>query len=88
MVSAAVECAPQIERLAKYSFEWTDRWYEPKFSHYRWSDKARGIVTYIGDKIKLQNGYGAWAFYTYSCNFDVIRKTVLDVQASEGRLPR
>lgn len=60
---ATVACARYVERLAKYQHEWTDGWFEPKFSRFRWKDKAKGQLTYIGDSIKFQNGFGAWQSY-------------------------
>jgi hypothetical protein len=85
-VESTVACRPLVERLAKNDFQWTDGWLEPKFSHYRWGDKARGVVTYIGDKIKFQNGFGAWGYYTYQCDFDTRSKRVVDVRATPGRI--
>jgi hypothetical protein len=85
-VESTVACRRLVERLAKNDFQWTDGWLEPKFSHYRWGDKARGVVTYIGDKIKFQNGFGAWTFYTYECDFDTRNKKVTDVRAQPGRI--
>lgn len=84
--TAAVYCKEPVERLAKYSFEWTDGTLEQKFSHFRWKDKDNGIITYIGDKIKYQNGFGAWQNSTYECDIDPVSKTVFDVRASAGRL--
>jgi len=81
-----VSCTGPVERLAKNNFEWTDRWFEPKFTQYRWKDKKRGIVTHIGDKIKYQNGFGAWVYHIYECDFDAATNTVLDVRARPGRL--
>jgi len=83
---ATVYCKPLVERLAKNNFEWIDGWLEPKFSHYRWKNKSLGVITYIGDKIKYQNGFGAWVLSVYECDFDTKSKAVLDVRASPGRL--
>ncbi|MGC4084267.1 MAG: hypothetical protein QM736_19695 [Vicinamibacterales bacterium] len=87
MASAMVRCRPVVERLAKNNFEWTDGLLEPKFSHYRWRNQSTGEVTYIGDKIKFQNGFGAWTFYTYECDLDPAGESVTDVRAQPGRLP-
>ncbi len=75
-----------MESLAKNNFEWTDGLLEPKFSHYRWRDQEKGIVTHIGDKIKYQNGFGAWTYYIYECDLAADGKSVLDVRARPGRL--
>jgi hypothetical protein len=85
--AATVKCASRIERQAKFSFEWTDEWLESKISRFRWEDQGRGVITYIGDKIKLQNGFGAWAPYIYTCDFDTTNEIVLNVHLIQGRLP-
>lgn len=86
--SAAIfSCQDHIEKLAKHQAEWTDGWLEPKFSHFRWKDETRGIVTYIGDRIKFHNGFGAWTFYTYECDYDTKHEIALAVRAQLGRLP-
>jgi len=72
-ISASVACAKPVERLAKYSHKWTDGWLDIKFSHFRWLDKTAGTVTYIGDKIQFQNGFGAWQNYTYECDYGCFR---------------
>jgi hypothetical protein len=82
---ATFSCPSLIERMAKYDFEWTDGILEPKFSHYRWRDKDRGIVTVIGDKIKMQNGFGAWMHMTYECDVNPQAEAALDVRVREGR---
>lgn len=79
--AATTYCPSVIQGLAKWDFEWTDGWTEPKFSRYRWKNQKKGIVTYIGDKLKLQNGFGAWKHVQYTCDFDPVSKTVLNVSA-------
>ena len=83
-VGAGVRCEEPIERLAKYAHEWTDGMLEPKMSHYRWQNRSAGVVTFIGDKLRFQNGFGAWQNVVYECDYD--GKTVLDVRVHEGRL--
>lgn len=86
MIKAAFRCAPQVERLAKYQHEWTDGWLGPKFTRVVWKDKANGVLTYVGDQIKFQNGFGAWQYHIYACDFDTRTETVLSVEAEPGRL--
>lgn len=86
-IEAGIACRRWVERLAKNDFQWTDGWLETKFSHYRWKIKTKGIVTYIGDKIKYQNGFGAWIRHTYECDFDTESKRIVDVRAKPGQLP-
>jgi hypothetical protein len=80
-VSASIDCANAIQSLAKWDYEWTDGWSEPKLARFRWKDQAAGIVTYTGDKLKLQNGFGAWKHVTYSCDYDPATKRVVSAQA-------
>ena len=80
------DCSQLIERMSKHDFEWTDGLLEPKFSHYRWRDPEAGTVTIIGDKIKMQNGFGAWTHMTYECDFNPTSRKVLDVRVAAGRI--
>ncbi|MGY8639197.1 hypothetical protein RAD15_42740 [Bradyrhizobium sp. 14AA] len=83
---ATTHCPRYIERLAKNDFLWTDGWLDSKFSEYRWVDNSHRAITFIGDKIKYQNGFGAWTFHIYECDVDLDRKSVTDVRAHPGRL--
>jgi hypothetical protein len=85
--AASVYCADAVPRLAKNNFEWTDGILEPKFSQFRWKNAKSGVVTYVGDKIRFQNGFGAWALHVYECDFDPTSSRVLDVRTSPGQLP-
>ena len=49
-LEATFACQSHIESLALYTHEWTDGFLESKFSHFRWSDRTKGVVTYMGDK--------------------------------------
>lgn len=75
-VSATLACEPLIERMAKYTYEWTDGWLESKFPRFTWKDRKAGILMYMGDKIMFQNGYGAWQNMNYKCEFDPVKETV------------
>jgi len=79
-------CKKDVERLAKYSVRWTDEMFEQKFSRFRWLDKDAGTLTFVGDRIDFQNGFGAYQAHIYECDFDPSTKTVLDVRAHPGRL--
>lgn len=84
--SAEVRCPRFVERLAKNNFEWTDGMLDRKFTHHRWKNQKSGTVTYVGDKIKFQNGFGAWIYHTYECDIDASGEKVLDVRARAGRM--
>ena len=85
-VAASLHCPDYVERLAKYDHEWTDGWLGTKFSRFAWKDRKQGSITYIGDQIKFQNGFGAWVPHTYHCDFDPLQRQVLDVRAMPGRV--
>lgn len=87
LIKASFACAPMVERLAQYQHEWTDGMLEAKFSRFRWKDKNSGVMTFLGDRIKFQNGFGAWQFHIYTCDFDTMGERVLSVNAAPGRLP-
>lgn len=74
--------------MAKYDFKWIDGMLEPKFSHFRWSNRDKGVVTFIGDKIQLQNGLGNWVRHTYECDFDPQTDTAIAARVRPGRIPQ
>ena len=86
VISAGVFCKDKIERLAKHSVRWTDGMLEMKFSRFKWKNKSSGIITYIGDKVEFQNGFGAFSPMIYTCDLSADNKTVLNVSVREGRL--
>lgn len=86
LVSAGVYCKAPVEAMAKYSARWTDGTFEPKFSRFRWLSEEQGTLTFIGDKIEFQNGFGAFQGHTYECDFSPAGDRVIDVRAQPGRL--
>lgn len=85
-VTASVHCKAPVEKLAKYSARWTDGTFDTKFSHYRWLNREQGTVTYIGDKVEFQNGFGAFQKYIYECDFNPATDVVMEVRAQPGQL--
>lgn len=84
--NANTRCRRQIDRRAKYDTNWDTGWLTPMFTRIQWVDRAAGLLTYFGDKVKFQNGFGAWTPMIYACDYDPVTKTVLDVRLREGRL--
>jgi hypothetical protein len=80
-VEANFECQPEVEKLAKFNYEWFDRWHESKFSSYVTKVYTPGVLIIVGDKIKFQNGFGSWQIMEYRCEYDTQNKKVLDVSA-------
>jgi predicted RNA-binding Zn-ribbon protein involved in translation (DUF1610 family) len=85
-IDAGVRCDNYVEKLAKYSYKWTNGMLESKFSRFRWKNKENGVLTFIGDKIEFQNGFGAWQNSIYECDYNPALEKVLDVRARAGRL--
>lgn len=67
-----VVCPEAIESLAKWDYEWTDGWLEFKFDSQHYKTQQADVYRYKGNKLKLQNGFGAWAHVTYYCDVDFI----------------
>lgn len=76
---AAVRCQTAVEREAQYQAEWTDSWAEVKFPRFGWADQEKGTLNYFGDKVKFQNGFGAWKHMIYVCTYDPKSEVVLSV---------
>lgn len=88
---ASVYCQRQVESLALHSVKWTDTTFGQRFSRYKWLDAKAGTVTYIGDGVEFQNGFGAYTPMIYACDLgdlDQATPKVLEVRVlGEGRLP-
>ena len=67
-------CERQVESAAKYQFEWTDGYLDAKFLFVGLEGDLS--VRAVGDKIKFQNGFGAWQVMVYDC--------VIDLEASRA----
>ncbi len=85
-VAATLACKPAIQRMAKYDYEWTDGFTTPVFKRLAWSDKKKSSITFYGDEIKMQNGFGNFLRHRYACKYDPIKKSVLDVSLEAGRI--
>jgi hypothetical protein len=77
---ARVGCEPEIERLAKFNFEWFDKWYETRFPRYL--VLRPGVLVVAGHQIRFQNGFGGWQIMSYMCEYDTKNKRVLSVIAN------
>ena len=76
LANVEVTCVPLIERQARYDVEWDDGWFSMKLERWRWNDRAAGSLSYTGDRVKFQNGFGAWQRMTYWCHYDHQAQTV------------
>lgn len=88
---AEVRCRSAIERRARFQYEWTGKAHDV-FSDYRWSKfgpgdgSGIGVVTYVGDKVKFQNRFGAWSPMVYECDYNPETQDVIDVRLKPGRV--
>lgn len=85
-VDASADCQLIIQNQARYDYEWTDGMIKPMFSRIAWVDQNGGIIRYIGDELKLQNGIGNFVRHHYECDYDTGHKKVLSVSVEPGRL--
>lgn len=76
---AAGPCERRIELAAKHQSEWTNGILEHRLEPLAWSDENTGVIIFGGDKIKMQNGFGAWTHMIYTCTWDSARKQVVEV---------
>lgn len=67
--SASVQCQGVCERRAKWDYEWTDGWFETKFSCSMQSDYES--VVCVTDKLKYMNGFGAWMPASCNCFYNI-----------------
>lgn len=84
-VASELACGQAVEKLAKYSVRWTTGALHSKFGSFKWKDKGRSVLTYVGDKVEFQNGFGAYQAMVYTCDYDPVNKRVLGVWANPGR---
>ena len=69
-MDATVTCEVLIERMAKYDYEWTNGFLKRKLQRWRWEDRVVDTIAYTGNRVKFQNGFGAWQHMTYWCFYD------------------
>jgi len=78
--AASEACRPAIEQLAVFAPRWTQGASQPIFTDYAWLDRARGTITYFGNRAEFQDGGGAFAAVAYECDFDPAARQVLDAR--------
>ena len=83
-IAASFACQRELEAYAKYAARWSDDW--PSWVYNEWPDTDKTAIVYLGDRLQLQNGFGAWENYIYSCTYDPDRRRVLEVYLAAGRI--
>ena len=79
-------CKKEIERYAKYDIEWTAGWADTALAPVSFSKTKPTDMILLGDKVKFQNGFGAWQPMTYACVYDTVAEAVIEAIVEEGRL--
>ena len=77
---ADVYCSDHIEDYARYSHEWTDGFGEKKFNRVIIMPPDYLTVKFVGDKVRFQNGFGAWQRMRYTCVYDPLNNSVVEVE--------
>jgi hypothetical protein len=77
-------CSAAVEQQARFDFRW-EASRPDRFTSAIMHNNGRQI-SFIGDALKLQNGFGAWLTYSYNCRYDVGTQAVVAVQVTEGRM--
>jgi len=82
---AFAKCMVRVQSVAKIDYKWTNGFLEPSFNRWFWRSREDGVVTFSGNEIAFQNGFGAWIRHSYECDYDVDHKGVVDIRVSAGR---
>lgn len=85
--TATVMCKKGIENLTLRSYRWTDSLLDSKMKWKKWLDIRKGHLTYFGDKLEMQNEFGAWTNYVYECDIDPENKYAYGFRMAPGKLP-
>lgn len=79
-LEAAPGCANAVQSQAKYDMRWTSSWVDRKFTQFTWGgDSSHKTITYGGDHVQFQNGFGAWQTMSYFCTYDPALKMIVDI---------
>jgi hypothetical protein len=77
-------CAEAVERTVTFGIRWESGFFEDKFSSTEWWYMEQGVVVLTGEKVRLENQYGAWGKGHYWCNYDVPNAKVIGAGAQIG----
>ena len=79
-IAASVRCPPVIEAQILYAHEWTDGWLDSKFDRFGWRNLDTGELRYLGNKLRVQNAFGAMRNVSYTCYYNPDTETVTSVE--------
>lgn len=83
-LDASIACRRALEARANYAARWPDDL--PTWTYSEWQDETKRAIVYLGDRLQLQNGFGAWQNHIYSCTYDPDAKRVIAVYLAPGRI--
>jgi len=84
MVQADVLCKERIEKMAKSDLKWNQSRAQPLLENYEWKDKAKGIISYTGNKAEILMPSGEYATENYECDINPDNKAapLVDVRVA------
>lgn len=76
------QCSSQadgyLKHASKYNFKWDETGFlEHKFDKFLPVVLGPGVLTYLSDKVSLENGFGAYQRVTLECDYDTQHDKVL-----------
>jgi len=78
-VEARAACIDGLERMAIYRHKWTDNWHEDRIIGYKWKDESKTIMQGIGNKLEIENGFGAWQQVAYACEVNAADSRLINI---------
>lgn len=84
-VRGAPACRRAIEQQAQYDVKWSDGILHPMFDTGAWGGSEHASMILSGDRVQMQNGFGAWKPMQYYCKVNVTSGVVEQVEIVAGR---
>ena len=76
-------CTQAIESIPEFAFRWTNSWTESKWNKV---SVVGDKLVFGGDRLEVQNQFGAWVRRSYACEFDVSTEVADAVLLPKGAL--
>jgi hypothetical protein len=70
----------RVDSIAKHEYRWVDSMFQPDFQSMQLG--GSGTITYTGDKLEFQNGFGAWNRAKYRCDYNYMTDTADNIEIS------
>lgn len=76
---AEMKCQVLIEVMVeKHPYKWDAGFLGRNFSRWKWHDSSKRLLLYRGDRLMLQNVYGGWQRFHYTCVYSLITSNPVD----------